>query len=65
LYSAADVSIADGYLDLQGRYVRMSGVPNGLSVTVAVEGGKLRQLEFAVYGEGDWNGEERTWSLTR
>jgi hypothetical protein len=63
LYSVADVNIADGYLDLQGRFVRMSGVPNGLSATVAVEGGKLRQLEFAVYGDGGWDGEERTWAI--
>jgi hypothetical protein len=59
----AEVNIADGYLDLPGRFIRMSGVPNGLLALVAVEGGRLRQLEFAVYGEDRWDGEERTWAI--
>lgn len=63
LDSMAEVNIEDGYLDLPGRFIRMSGVPNGLMATVIVEGGKLCQLEFAVYGDGSWDGEERTWAI--
>jgi hypothetical protein len=63
LDSMAELGIDDGYLDLPDRYIRMSGVPNGLMATVAVEGGKLRQLEFAVFGDDSWDGEERTWAI--
>jgi hypothetical protein len=63
LDSVATVNIEDGYLDLPARFIRMSGVPNGLMAIVAVEGGKLRQLELAVYGDESWDGEERTWAI--
>lgn len=63
LASKAKLSIEDGYLDLSGRFIRMLGVPSGLMATVAVESGQLRQLEFAVYGDGSWDGEERMWAI--
>lgn len=63
LDSEANLNIEDGYLDLPGRFIRMSGVPNGLMAIVAVEDSRLAQLEFAVYGEDSWDGEERTWAI--
>ncbi|MSP95159.1 MAG: hypothetical protein EXR00_07775 [Alphaproteobacteria bacterium] len=63
LASADTLTIEDGYLDLAGRYIRMSGVPNGLMAVVAIQHGKLDQLEIATYGDVSWDGEERTWAI--
>lgn len=63
LKSDALLTIGDGFLDLGGRYIEMSGVPNGLMAVASVDGGAVTQLEFAVYGNEVWDGQEREWSI--
>jgi hypothetical protein len=63
LDSMAEVNIEAGYLDLPGRFNRMSGVPNGRMLTVTVEGGKQRQLEFSVHCDSRWDAKERTRAI--
>lgn len=53
----------DGFLDLQGRYISMRGLPLGMQATVAVEHGHPIQLEFATFGEHSWDGVEREWEI--
>ena len=59
----ASLTIGDGFLDLGGRYIEMSGVANGLMAVVSVDGGAVTQLEFSVYGNQVWDGQEREWSI--
>ncbi len=63
LVAEEKLTIEDGYLDLAGKYIKMSGFPNGLMAAVAVHGGRLGQLEISVYGDDSWDGEERTWAI--
>lgn len=56
-------TLADGYLDLGGRFIEMEGIPNGMMAVVAVRDGKVVELEIAVYGGYSWDGEERAWQL--
>ena len=55
--------LEDGYIDLGGRFVEMSGVPNGMMAVVLVKGGRVQVLEFTVYGGDVWDGEEREWKI--
>jgi hypothetical protein len=41
----------------------MSGIPNGIMAVVLVQNGRLKMLEFAVYGGQAWDGEERDWQI--
>ena len=59
----AVVRLADGYLDLGGGFVEMSDVPNGMAATVLLKAGRVKMLEFAVYGGDFWDGEEREWRI--
>ena len=63
LDAEGDVQLDDGYLDFGGRFIDMTGVSNGLMAVVAVKGGRIHQLEIAVYGNDPWDGEEREWSI--
>ena len=63
LESAEVSNCVDGYLDMGGRFVEMEGVPFGIMAVVAIERGKLVQLELAVYGEHPWDGTERKWTV--
>ncbi|MFN7551142.1 MAG: hypothetical protein ACK59M_02385 [Pseudomonadota bacterium] len=57
------IKIADGFLDLGERYIEMLGVPNGLMAVVAIEHGRVLQLEIAAFGDQCWDGVEREWRL--
>lgn len=61
----ADVEVLrdDGYLDLGGSFIEMSGIPSGMMAVVFLQGRRLRRLEFAVYGGDHWNGEEQVWKI--
>ena len=63
LESDASLQLNDGYIDLGGSFVEMTGLPNGMMAVVLVKDGRLKTLEFTVYGGDHWNGEEREWKL--
>ena len=63
LDSPDKTQLDDGYLDLAGRFVEMSGVPNGLMAVAKVEHHQLQQIELSVYGDDPWDGEERDWRI--
>jgi hypothetical protein len=52
-----------GYLDMGGHFIEMEGLENGMMATVSVVDGSIDELEFSVYGEHLWNGEERVWKI--
>jgi hypothetical protein len=57
------VRLDDGYVDLGGGFVHMAGLPNGMMAVVRISGGRLRTLEFTVYGGDHWDGSEREWNI--
>ncbi|MEE9336422.1 MAG: hypothetical protein V3U65_20230 [Granulosicoccaceae bacterium] len=57
------VHLEDGYIDLGGSFIEMKDLPSGMMATVLVKGGKLKILEFTVYGGNYWDGEEREWRI--
>src|SRR6476659_4719000 len=44
------VAIEDGYVDLAGSYIEMEDIPNGMMSVVLIQDGRLKVLEFTVYG---------------
>jgi hypothetical protein len=52
-----------GYLDMEGRFIEMEGVDGGIMATISVDDGALSELEFSVYGNCTWDGEERPWRI--
>jgi hypothetical protein len=63
LHTAEPPMSESGYLDLGGKFISMDGVPYGLMAVVDVSDGRPSEIEIAVYGEFDWDGEERSWSI--
>jgi hypothetical protein len=63
LDSIESPQLEDGYLDLGGRFIEMSGVPNGLMAVAHVKNHRVEQIELSVYGNDPWNGEEREWKI--
>ena len=63
LDSADTTDLDDGCFDLSGRFIEMSGVPNGLMAVVRIRDHRLQQMEISVYGEDPWDGEERAWRI--
>lgn len=61
----SSVKLADisQYLDMSGRYIEMCGVEFGLSAAVAIERGEIVEMELAVNGNAEWDGEEREWQI--
>lgn len=57
------VHLDDGYIDLGGGYIEMRGIPNGMMAVVLMKGGRVRTLEFTVYGGDSWDGDEAEWRL--
>lgn len=55
--------LEDGYLDLRGRFIEMTGIPNGLMAVAYIKNHRIEQIEIAVYGEDPWDGEEREWKI--
>jgi hypothetical protein len=60
---AETTQLDDGYLDLSGRFVEMSGVPDGLMAVARIKDHRVQQIEISVYGEDPWDGEERDWKI--
>lgn len=56
-------SLEDGYLDMGGGFIELSGVPNGLMAVARIQNRRLDQIEISVYGEESWSGEECEWKL--
>ncbi|MDX9763453.1 MAG: hypothetical protein RBT79_00605 [Chiayiivirga sp.] len=52
-----------GYLDMRGHFIEMKGLDHGLMATICVDKGVIDELEFSVYGENLWNGEEGCWKI--
>jgi len=63
LDSADTTQLDNGYLDLSGRFIEMTGVPNGLMAVARIKDYRLQQIEISVYGEDPWDGEERDWRI--
>ena len=63
LESVEHVRLDDGYVDLAGRYVKMSGLPNGLMAVALIKNKRLQQIELTVYGGDFWDGDEREWAI--
>lgn len=59
----AEVHMDDGYVDLDGSFVEMRGLPHGMMAVVLVKGGRIKLLELTVYGGDFWDGEEREWRI--
>jgi hypothetical protein len=57
------MDIADGYLDLAGRYIEMKSLPNGMMAVVQIKNHRIHVLEFTVYGGDSWDGTEADWAL--
>ena len=57
------VQMDDGYVDLGGSLIEMAGLPNGMMAVVRIDGGRIKTLEFTVYGGDDWDGVERGWKI--
>lgn len=57
------VDIDDGSVDLGGRFIEMSGVPNGLMAVAHIRNHEVQQIEIAVYGNDHWDGTERPWTI--
>lgn len=63
LDSPDKTQLDDGYLDLSGRFIEMSGIPNGLMAVARIQDHQLQQIEMSVYGDDPWDGEERDWKI--
>jgi hypothetical protein len=63
LKSDACIQSNDGYLDLDGCFIEMKGVPNGVMAVVLVKDCHLVTLELTVYGGDSWNGNECEWKI--
>lgn len=61
--SADTTQFDDCYLDLGGRFIEMTDVPNGLMAVACIEGHHVRQIEISVFGDDAWDGEERDWRI--
>jgi len=59
----AALRLNDGYVDLDGSFVEMAGLPNGMMAVILVKDGRLKTLEFTVYGGDPWDGDERAWKI--
>lgn len=59
----APVCLVDGYIDLDGGFIKMNSLPNGMMAVVLVKNGRVKSLEFTVYGGDFWNGDETEWEL--
>lgn len=59
----AYVALKDGPADLQGSFIELPGLPNGMMAVVWIKGRKLRTLELTVYGGDPWDGSERGWRI--
>lgn len=57
------VQLSDGYIDLDGGFIDMKGLPNGMMAVILVKNGLLKILEFTVYGGDFWDGEEKEWTI--
>lgn len=53
----------EGLLDMQGRYIELNGVENGLMAVVQVKNNRLQDIELAAYGGASWDGQERGWAI--
>lgn len=56
-------TIEDGYLEMGGKFIVLSGVPNGLMAVARIRNHRLDQIELSVYGDDPWDGEERLWKI--
>lgn len=61
LESEVLVGSFSGYLDLEGSFIEMDGIEDGMMAAACIDAGVLSELEFAVYGDSGWDGEERLW----
>ena len=57
------VQMDDGYLDLEGSYIEMKGLPNGIMAVVMVNRQRVTMLEFTTYGGDSWDGNEDDWAI--
>ena len=57
------VHLDDGYIDLEGKFIEMNGIPNGMMAVAVIKDGRLTTLEFTVYGGDYWDGVERGWKF--
>ena len=63
LHCGQAVDGPDRMLDLKGGFIQMEGVPDGLMAVVTIQGGQVRELEIATYGDTTWDGDEGPWSI--
>lgn len=63
LVTDARLNLENGYLDMGGHFIEMSGVSNGLMAMVSIVNSSLEQLEIAVYGDESWDGSESRWQI--
>lgn len=63
LKTPATIKGFSGYLDMQGHFIEMDGLEQGLMATVSVDDGAIDELEFSVYGEHVWDGGEKSWRI--
>ena len=63
LSSSRPLSCPDGYLDMGGHFIEMSGIEHGLMAVVAVVHSLAAELEIATYGDVAWDGVEREWKI--
>jgi len=63
LSSDRPLSCPDGYLDMGGHFIEMSGIEHGLMAVVAVVHSLVAELEIATYGDIAWDGVERVWKI--
>lgn len=57
------VQLNDGYIDLDGAYIEMESLKNGMMAVVLVRDSRVRVLEFTAYGGDSWSGDEREWKI--
>jgi hypothetical protein len=63
LESDALVRAENGYLDLGGSFIEMTGLRNGMMAVALVKDRRLTTLELTVYGGDRWDGEEHEWKI--
>jgi hypothetical protein len=63
LNSSAQIQGFSGYLDMGGHFIEMEGVESGMMATISIIDEALDELEFSVYGDSFWDGEERLWKI--
>jgi hypothetical protein len=57
------LKLDNGYVDLAGHFIEMSGLPSGTMAVVLVNDGRVKLLELTTYGGDFWDGEERVWKI--